>query len=249
MPKRTYAAVSQSYTGASGPSGKKSTRYSKKSWNSQFGQAKANPIAKYFETKSVRSNGLETALSASTSLPLMIKIPLALNDSAQANQRIAQRATLQSYSGQILYHNNGTGTGDHVWIREMIVKVPGGERTTNAEIQSAFYQGTGTSTDDEAAGNLDLSDIVSKLNIEGFQVVMDKTFKLAPLNIANGGAHYTQRNFSKKDRMTLKWNDGTIQDPSNVRYVYMVYVRTADNDSVGPNVELTYQFESKYKDI
>ena len=179
----------------------------------------------------------------------MIKIPIACADGVGPQQRIGNRSTLESFTGQILYHNNGTTNGDNVWIREMIVKVPGGHSVSDAEIQSAFYQGTGVSNPDEAAGNLDLSDIVNKLNSDMFQVMLDKTFKLAPLNVGNGGAHMTQRTFAKRDRMMLKYDDGTNQDPSNVRYVYMVYVRVADNDSVGPNVELTYQFESKYKDI
>lgn len=246
MPKRTYAAVSQS---ASGPAGRKSTRYSKKSWNATYGSGRVNPIAKYFETKSIRKTGLETALSASTSLPLMLSLPMAIGDGAPANQRIGNRATLQSYSGQVLYHNNGTTTGDNVWIREMIIKVPGGHSVSNAEIQAAFYDGTGTSAPDEAAGNLDLTDIVNKLNTDQFKVVLDKTFKLAPIDLGNGAGHMTQRTFSVKDRMMLKFDDGTDQDPSNVRYVYMVYVRPGNNDSIGPNVELTYQFESKYKDI
>ena len=249
MSKRSYANVSQSQSYSQGAKKSKPTRYSKKSWNASYGSGTRNPIAKYFETKCIRSNGLETQLSASTSLPLMIKIPLALADGAPANQRIGNRATLESYTGEILYHNNGTTLSDNVWVREMIVKVPGGHNVSDAEIQAAFYDGSGTPADDDAAGNLDLSDVVTKLNQDHFQVVLDKTFKLAPLTLGNGASHMTRRTFAKTDRMMLKFDDSTNQDPSNVRYVYMVYVRVANNDSIGPNVELTYQFQSKYKDI
>lgn len=241
MPKRP-AIVTQDFSS-------KKSKYakSKKAVNKKWGNPGYNPIEKYFETKSARVQGTEVSGSSGIANPVFVHFP-GIGDGVGSNKRVANRVTAKQLSGTVLFRNNGVGYVSTLWVREMVVAIPGGKNVTDAEIMTHFFDTVGTSADDPAGFN-DLRDIIRLPNRDGMMVLRDTTFPLyATGDNHTGYVHQTKFNYRVNQRLT--YDDGDIsEEANNMRYAYIVVARNADADTTSTVYEYTYNFEMKYKDI
>lgn len=196
-------------------------------------------VSRARETKIVARHQAEVAMNTIYPSPYLFNYPVPAVG-AKEHERVGNKITPTGIACKWLLHNNATS--EAIFVRVLMIAIPDGQ-AANSDIQGAPFEGG--STDAPPVGTL--VDIIRKTNREEMKVLKEWIVTLGASQTVTGtqtGHHYVK--LGKEDMI---FKDQAYQEPVTTRYSLMVMPRESDSDeSLGSNVELSYNLDMYYKD-
>lgn len=200
-------------------------------------------LSRTSETKYLKTQESEVILNTLTNAYIFdLDYPVT---GSSACQRSGAKVEERGIAVKTLYQK---GTGDSVWVRQLLLMVKTGGRMGDGSVLAELFESTAGGSTGNIPASGTMQDIIRKVNREDFRVLKDDIIKLGN---QNGNAdcqwmkHYVKFPYGTIAEFT---NDSTDL-PITPRFVMVCLPLEADGDeSLGQNVELSYVFDYYYKD-
>lgn len=195
------------------------------------------------ETKMISTFSSENVMN--TLLPLSYVIPFPVPQlGTGANNRTGNKIEGVGLKMKLLLNNNASLP---ILVRVMIIRIPQGDKFTDAQVSSALFETSSTSVPEVSAAPTGLTaDLIRQVNRGELQVIRDKVVPLLGTSVDTGVA---MEEVYVRIPGIITLPDSNALTQMSARYVVVMLPRRSDSDeSVGSVVEYSITLTKYFKD-